>query len=190
MPLLLDLKLDSYVSLVENIILLGHGKLTDSFMSILISQKEFSKDQYQLTDPWMTPKKRNAIKGLIPYESLKCFVSLAQENIERFTVTADRLASVFKETGSSENPAGKKLFQLLLLAKGGELPSFVAKPEAKKNSYADMFKKMFGSQWKGMITLHKLLTLPSKELAVALEKIPDPQIPEDETVTNVRKWAY
>ena len=109
-PLLQDFKLASFVSLVENIILFGHGKLTDTFMSILISQKEYSKQQYQLTDRQMPPKERNKIKGLIPYESLKCFMSLAQENLERFTVTADRLASVFKETGTSENPAGKKLF--------------------------------------------------------------------------------
>ena len=80
------------------------------------------------------------------------------------------LASVFNEVGTIENPAAEKLSRVLLLAKGADLPPFDEQVDGRaKNQYAELFKKIFGIHWRGMITLHKLLTLSQKELVSALE---------------------
>jgi hypothetical protein len=79
-------------------------------------------------------------------------------------------ASVLGEVGTREQPAVEKLLNILMLAKGGELPDVDEDTESKKfkNQYVSIFKEIFGIRWKGMITLHKTLTLTSDELIDAM----------------------
>lgn len=166
--------------------LLGQGQMSSSFATMLIAQQRYSKVQYGLQD--RTLPRRNMNPGYLPFETLGCFIAIAQEERRSFIPAAARLSRVLQEPGT----IGKKLHNFLLIAKGGDLPDFIVdstKPQPK-NHYAEIFKKMFGSAWLPTITLHKLITMPHKDLALAMQRQADPQIPEDPAIGNIRKWAY
>lgn len=67
-------------------------------------------------------------------------------------------------------PAVEKLVNVLLLARGGELPDVDEEVDWKKNKnqYAQLFRDMFGIHWRTMISLHKMLTLSTPDLIFAL----------------------
>jgi hypothetical protein len=158
----LDSQIKSYLTLAEDIILFANGDITPSFLSILSAKKEYQLVDHTNIDPFEEePQKQTS--NLEIYETLSCFVALGQEDYDKFALFGNGFASVLGEQGSRENPPVEKLNSVLLLAKGGELPDFEEDSEQErrsKNQYAELFKTMFGINWKGMIALHKMLTLP------------------------------
>lgn len=59
------------------------------------------------------------------------------------------------------------------------------------NKYSELFKKIFGINWRSMITLHKLLTLSESELVSALDYtllLKNEKVISHEN--NIRYWVY
>lgn len=74
--------------------------------------------------------------------------------------------------------------------KGGELPpDYNDENSAKKNQYCDIFKKIFGINWKTAITLHKILTLSTPQLIEVMGLNNDPDHKTDSEMLNVLKWV-
>jgi hypothetical protein len=100
-------------------------------------------------------------------------VSLGQQDLEKFSIYGSGLASVMNEVGTKDAPAVEKLVSILILAKGGELPMIdededSAYAKVFKNQYVELFKQIYGMEWRNMLILHKMLTLSSKDIQIAL----------------------
>ena len=184
-----DTNTNSFNSLAENFILLASGIPTTSFISLFgVKRQGYTMKDYLNQDPF-TATDSSSINLQI-YQTLTAFVSLAQQDFDKFAAFGTGLASVLGEMGTIEVPAVEKLNTLLLLAKGGELPEDDNTNEAELalNPYVAVFQKLFGIRWRPIIALHKALTLSKDDLLEVLGFSKNVDAEMSPLLQNIHSW--
>ena len=97
---------------------------SDSFISLFaVESGAFSMEDYKNHIAFFPPD-YNRSQNLQIYKTLMAFKSFAVEDDSAFSYYGKGIASALGETGSVQEPAVNKIFALLYLAGGGELPDF------------------------------------------------------------------
>ena len=81
---------------------------------------EFTIKDYQNQIPYAAKELKS--DNLPIYQTNNSLVSLAQQDVEKFSNYGVGLSSILGEVGSMEFPAVDKLQTVFILARGGELP--------------------------------------------------------------------